>query len=927
MQEISWSVAGQAYLIALQAVIFFAFIGYWPARILCRGAWGAYLLALAPFVGWLLAVTVSYYLNALLLNMVQVFWVLAVLGVVGNVAVFALRRVESPQQPSRWLIGAALAGLVLFTVAVLPHAKADSLGLLGLNVDEELYYPYAEHIKHYPATMRGSADGPYLDLFSTTNFKARGQGFAYMLSLTSTLTRTPTFLAYMPLVYTMLGLSVVSVFIFARAGLRLSPATSFLAAGLYALNGLPLWFSSMGFGPHTVAFALFPVALAALMVAVRDGGKGAVFLAGWTSAVLVSSYFWAISAVFLVSAAPLLLVLALARPSRLNSLRRIAGAGLVGMVTGFPGLFWLARWAFPQLRAITGNLNASFGNAWGDLTFPAFKTSLGLQAYHMADDPAGMAELLGGRVAGALIRLQEPVWLVFLALALIAIIRMHGDRLAAGLLAVSFGGFMYWVWQVAGYQYGHFKNLSYVSFFGDTLLAAGLGVLWSAGAAGRRGGRAHGYVRRLGKWPARSAAALTLVAIVALTARNTLQTARWYWVGFSWNMPAAAVDDARRIARILPKGASVKLSEHAKYPLVAGSVSFRPFSLAFHFESDAIDRWTKRLAAILAAELAGRNFYAPEGTTVFPPNVPSDLPAPDYLILGRLEDPRLHGFLRQENLLQGGQVGLFPNRERLILDGSELAQAFGGSNFFGPEGPLILSVGPEELRSGPLAAAGPPGPPRQMLLGLVNTAGHNVGLEVEAGSKTAFHSLNPGLNWAVLEPTATPFELRLRPAEADTVQVFLAREFDPALGIPAGLSSDPSSVISVRVSVQGESIRAVLGFINPGQKGANVGVTYREDATQGFWVSAAARSAKAQGIQLDYSVPARELVESVNGQPIKTSVARDAESGGVRSFEIAFAHGEETDFRFVLFKYQWQPGTAEIVWQPFTPYVFNLVDR
>ena len=60
MQEISWGIALQALLIAFQVLAFLTFLGYWPSRLLLAGeTWSRYRLALAPFVGWLFAVTVS----------------------------------------------------------------------------------------------------------------------------------------------------------------------------------------------------------------------------------------------------------------------------------------------------------------------------------------------------------------------------------------------------------------------------------------------------------------------------------------------------------------------------------------------------------------------------------------------------------------------------------------------------------------------------------------------------------------------------------------------------------------------------------------------------------------------------------------------------------------------------------------------------
>ena len=687
--------------VAIVLLVFLTFLGYGPARVLMSGPWSPYRVIGAPFVGWILAVPISYLLNATLLGMNQIFWVLVALGAIGNIAAFAWRGRVANIRQNRLVIVAAAFGAGLFLVALVPHANDSSLGLIALNVDEELYWPYAEHIKYFPATMDGAGHSPFTDLFLAPDFQSRGQGFVYLLSLASIVSFTPTFLAYMPLVYLLLALSVVSTYLFARVGLNLGGRTSALASGLYAINGLPLWFGGMGFGPHMVALALLPMALAALIVAINQGRTGPVLFAGFVGAVLLTSYFWAISAVFLVAATFLTVGLIALRPDRVLRLRRLLGVAVVAVGAGSVGIFWLLRWAAPRLSSITGNLDGSFGNAWGDLTFPPFQLAPGILTYHMVFDRSGVMAAVPDAIWSLLDALEGPVWLALLLMAVVAILKMRGHRLAAALLAAGFALFMFWVLQIAAYQYGHFKNLSYVSFFADTLIAAGLVTAWDAGRI-RFGGLVSGAAWR--KWwrgGVRGFAAVILVAFVALTLRNSLHTFRWYWLGFSWNMPHQVVEDVRRVANLILWGASVAVSVDADYPLSPESVKYRPITLAFHYEAAAAKRWSGRLKALLAAELPGRDLFLPDGTTAFaadPGLIPEN---PDFLVIGRDEDPRLHGLIEAENLTPGAVIGLYRFPDAQVMAGEELIAAAGVAGTLLPGRPLSIGVAADALLADP----------------------------------------------------------------------------------------------------------------------------------------------------------------------------------------------------------------------------------
>ena len=895
--------------------------------LLSSGPWSSHQLVLTPFVGWFVTVTISYYLNAFLLTMTQVFWVLVGIGIIGAAVTLARRKSAVLNSGDRWLALSALVGVFLFFIAVLPHAREGSLGLLALNVDEELYYPYAEHIKHSPATMEGAADGPFLDLMKSDRFKSRGQGFAYTLSISSIVSRTPTFLAYMPTIYLLLGLSAVSVFLFARVGLELGPKASFLSAGFYGLNGLPLWFSSMGFGPHTVAFALLPLAFAGVIAAMRHGGARPAIFAGWASAILLASYFWGISAIFLATAGPLTLILALATRPRARRIRTALAIALAGVAAGFPALFWFAKWALPQLTTITNDLNGLFGNAWGDLTFPAPQTSIGLRAYHMVHDAPGMELLLGSGIWNAVQHLEVVAWIGFLALAALALVKPRGDRLPPLILAVTFVGFGLWVWRGTGYQYGYFKTLSYVSFFGETVLAAGLAVAWAGVSGSVRAGTWRDIARRWANRGLRFSTVAIFLFIGGLTAVNTVQTLRWYWAGFSWNMPGEIVHEARRIAKSVTDGGTVRLSTHMQYPFAPGGTKFRPITLAFHYESAAQRRRNARTAAVLAAEMYGRNFYTAGRTPGFKQDIASMPSDPDYFVLGSQQDPRIHGLLLSENRTPGGKLALYAYRPADIMTSSQISESFGGSNFFAKGRPFTANVGADGISSERQAAGTAAPTDRQILLGVLNPSSDEIGIRVEIGDETTVYPIRPGLHWIVSDPRSVPYRVYAEPEGDDSIQIFLARAIDAGTAVARSLTADARSSSSVRVDVDGRTIRAVVSFANPGLGGVNVGATFQESTTHGYWVSGAPLPSPAQVISLEYSVARRELTESINGTVVKSTVSRDSDFPGRRRFELVFAHSDERIFRFPLFEYRVTDGEIEILWTPSEPYVFVLPRR
>ena len=383
------------------------------------------------------------------------------------------------------------------------------------------------------------------------------------------------------------------------------------------------------------------------------------------------------------------------------------------------------------------------------------------------------------------------------------------------ILAAAFAAFGLWVRLGAGYQYGYFKTLSYVAFFGHTLLAAGLAVAWT----GINRPAVAGWPRAVARYGAmaslRVPAAVVLLLVGALTSVNTIQTVRWYWTGFTWNMPGEIVHEARRIARLVPDGATVRLSPHFQYPLVPGSTRFRPITLAFHFESHAQSLWNARTAAILGAEMYGRNFFTAGSTPGFDQDV-REMPAdPDFFILGSHQDARIHGFLEGENLTPAGALALYRHRPADIMTGSEVTRSFGGSSFFTRARPFVVTVAADGISSDPDAVSRASGAGRRVFLGVLNPAAVSAAVSVEIGGQSTDYLIAPGLHWIVSDPHAVPYAVGVKPQGPEPVQVLLARALDANVNVSTSVTADARSVISVRAETDGQKIRAVVSFANP----------------------------------------------------------------------------------------------------------------
>lgn len=895
--------------------------GYGLTRLLATPELRLAGLLPVPLVGAAALIVGTYALNVVVDLRVATA---VLLGAGAALAAWTVRRdgwwLPRPTKPQAISL---VAGGLLLATAFLPHLHGRSGAMLGLNIDEDLYVPLAEALKWDNVFMQGLTEGPFQEEFQSLRNHSRGWGFPYLLSIGSILSNAPAFHAYAPLLYLLLAASVPAVYIFARTGLRMSERPSGLAATVYALHGLPLWFAGMGFGPHAVAFALFPLAAATGAVALRTGGRSALSLAALASAALLVSYFWAISAVYLAVAVTLVAVLVLTARRRLCTLRRALALGVGTAILGAPGLVWLVVWALPQLAAIAGDLNGEFGNAWGDRQFANVELAFGLEAYRLIPRDGPLELLLGAGGTDALQAVLGALFWPALALALLGALTVRGDQRVTLALAAGFAGFMLWVAAGAGYHYGHFKNLSYVAFLVAVLLASGIAniyhgefKLWSETSTRRLEARLAPYEPALG----RVAVAILVILSLALI-YNTYRSVWWNWQGVGWNAERRIAHDARAVADRVPLDSRVYFAPGLTYPVPEARRRTGDHVLAFHYPRHQSESWARRATGVWAGLLVGRQL---SGLVTSPAYRYEQLAEPvyDYLVLNTADDPRTHGLLPSDAVHTTPYWTIYNVASGQRLTANDLGRELGSLDI-PSDGRLHLG-----LRGGRLAVGADLRPAdRPILIGVVAAS---AGV-ISAGA--AELAVNPGLTWITVPPSPGSV-LHISTAGRDSGPQIVAARLAPG-DAPAAATTDHvrRHVISVDVNAHDGVISGTLITVNPTGTGGNVGMAYAESprneapVSHGYWSSAAHITAPAQRIGFRYDPATRTLTETIDGRSQPSRVARATELSGDYRLRLLLSRGLIEDFSILLTDYHVHQGELTAAHAFRQAYVFDMPIR
>ncbi len=905
-----------ASVLALAAAL--AVMGYGLTRILAPPGLRPLSVLLIPAVGAAGLIVGSYLLNLIVNLTVATGLLLGLAAALDGWLIW--RRGWWLPRPTRsqWVVIAMAAALIV--VAFLPHLHGRSLAMLGLNIDEDLYVPLAELLRGETVFMEGAAEGPFRREFQGVVNHSRGWGFPYLLAITSILSNQPAFHAYVPALYLLLGLSVPAVFVFGRAGLGMSERTAAVGASLYALHGLPLWFTGMGFGPHTLSFLLFPAAIATGVMAIKHGGWRAILLAALTSAALLVSYFWAISAVYLVVAGVLGVTLVAWGRGRLSRLRNLIALGVGIAALAAPGLFWLIRWAAPQLGGIASDLNGRFGNAWGDTETARIELAFGMSPYRLAADQGPLGEALGPNGVQALLAAKDALFWPALALAVLGLVTLRGHRPVAFAMAAGYAGFMYWVVAGAEYQYGHFKNTSFVAYFVAMLVASGVSnlyhgefALWSEDLSGRlRDG-----LRRLR--PALRALGVVLAASIGLAlVHNTYQTVWWYWAGVGWNVPRAIAHDARAAAEAFPAGSQVFFADALTYPLPGERIQISQHVLGFHFPEHQRSGWAGRAKSVWIGSLTDVDVYGFAASQAFRYEAHRPDDRYDFIVLNRADDPRAWGLTETDAVLRTDYWTAYEIPEADRLTGNEIAAANRGT--------MNVTGGPKlqfGVRDGELAiGADVRAMPDRLLIGAVSP--RRTELWLRAGTSVRRVELEPGLTW-ITSPSgqSSPVEVQA-PGSLVPVHIVAARRVRGSDTPSWDVEHVDRQIFSVDLRAEGPTITGSMIAVNPTGAGLNVGLSYQEAPTRGFWRSGALVASPAQLIELTYTPATRELRERVDRGPEAVTQARDADFGGNVRLEARMERSFVGVFRALLLDYEMSRDGPQTVRAYHFAHVFDL---
>src|SRR6185369_2432425 len=162
-------------------------------------------------------------------------------------------------------------GLIAGLIAVLPLLAHGILAPIGNSWDVEFYLPLATYLRDYSYAQLGQAPAnPLVMAIQTDPTYARAIGFAYFQGVVDSLGGWDALRTFAPLLGLMRLLAAPAVYLFARYGLRIGRFGAGLAALLVSLNELLLWVDYTGYAMHTSSMPLLPIALLALLLALRE---------------------------------------------------------------------------------------------------------------------------------------------------------------------------------------------------------------------------------------------------------------------------------------------------------------------------------------------------------------------------------------------------------------------------------------------------------------------------------------------------------------------------------------------------------------------------------------------------------------------------------------------------------------------------------
>jgi hypothetical protein len=204
-----------------------------------------------------------------------------------------------------------LPSLIVFTLAVLPAFRWGAALPIGDNWDAaEFYVPLGRTLQL--ASQRDLPElprNPLVTIFSIPPVSGRIHAFSYLHAAVSSATGIEPLRSYVPMMGFVLALQPLAAYALFRV-VAMGRGAALPATFLLTLAWLPLWVTYNSFSNTVIALPLLPIALAASIVAIRDGGRAALATGALFTAALATAYYPAMSAyVLLLAPAAIYLIL------------------------------------------------------------------------------------------------------------------------------------------------------------------------------------------------------------------------------------------------------------------------------------------------------------------------------------------------------------------------------------------------------------------------------------------------------------------------------------------------------------------------------------------------------------------------------------------------------------------------------------------
>lgn len=626
--------------------------------------------------------------------------------------------------------------VLLFVLAILPPLRWGVSTPIGSNWDPaDVYVPLGRALQYVSQRDVGSFPrNPLLNVIATPPVTGRIHSFSFLQAATSSASGVEPLRSFAPLLAFVLALQPPATYVLARV-VGLGRGGALLGTALAAAAWLPLWVANNGFAEHVAGLPLLSAALAGSVVALRDGGRAALWNGGLLTAGLACAYYPAVTAyVAMIGAATLYLAWRAAmgdrRPQALGSQlpalgwRLLALGALSALLSAPAQLFFFLQDGFlDEIRRGNSGFQIS--------SFVPPADMLGLESTFRDSLAPGNRALVVVAAAAA---------------ALLILAAVLGRRVPL-LIALALGSAAYQGYAVANdYHYAFYKGATFAAPLVALLFAAGAEALWRAGAA-------QGAERSpLRAAPGFVAPASAVVAVALVTGLN-LATIWGVQASYSaggprlWSAGQTAIAGVRAEA---PPGASVLV-------VPAGGAS-RTFNSLVSY-------------ALLGNELFGDFSIAYSAHEVRPKER-----LPDFALLPDDADPQSYGYRAEDLRWSGAGMRLYAR-----VPGVRYHRTLGSGGRYpalAPGETMTLRVGARRIAL-PGEGAPDPEPTDPARLGLAVATFGPGAIEVRSGDASAAFELPGGLLELGATTLPIPGEVEVRNIGGETLYLWWADLRDP----------------------------------------------------------------------------------------------------------------------------------------------------